>query len=186
MGPNAGSVRPPTWHDRPVPQDRWVQTYDLREDAEAVRLVQEASLHKPGFGFPPEPFLYGTPEWWSAIAEGTIESRLITGVIASVFWGSMGDWAEFTVQDANGDETTWTRKGDLTRYVEGQRVRLHCAKLDYKPDAPFPGVAEVVLGIWLEPSDARTPLYKGYRGSREPEPEDLRHTHSFPLDGPQP
>ncbi len=160
----------------------WEQVYDLRADSDYVRLVQDASLNKPGFGFPPEPYLFGTPAWWAAINDGIIRAGEVVGTISAVYWGSMGDWPEFKLLAHDGIETTWTRRGDVTRFVEGLEAKVRYATLQPKEHPAFPegGPRNVVLGIWVEPSDERTPLYKGYRGSAEPDEQMVRGTHSFP------
>jgi hypothetical protein len=157
--------------------------YDMRADIDRVRDVQEASLHRPGYGFPPVPYLFGSDPWWAAIHTGAIERRSFEGVISAVYWGSMGDWPEFRVRAADGSERRWTREGDVTRYVEGLRARVDFVTLDRKPDHPaveLGPTSDVVIAIWLEQSDQRTPYYKGYRGSRDPDPDVVRGVHSFP------
>jgi hypothetical protein len=78
--------------------DQWDLIYDLRADAERVRQVQDASLNRPGYGFPTTPYLFGSAEWWSAIDSGAIERRRVDGIISAVYWGSIGDWPEFRLR----------------------------------------------------------------------------------------
>jgi hypothetical protein len=163
--------------------DDWDLVYDLRTDADRIRSIQAASVNRAGYGYPTQPYHFGSREWWAAIESGTIERHAIDGVVAAVYWGSMGDWPEFRVRAADGSERTWTREGDVTRYVEGLRVRVEYVTLDRKPDAPAPQLgptSDVVIAVWLERSEERTPYYKGYRGSREPDPDLVRGVHSFP------
>ena len=145
----------------------WDLLYDLAQDTKRVQAIQEASLTRPGFGFPPTPFLFGTAAWWTAIDLGDIASTVAEGAITHVFWGSMGDWPEFKTRLADGTESTWTREGDAARYVEGLRARVSYAVLTRKDDAQIGAGehTELALRIWVERSAQRTPLDKGYRGS---------------------
>jgi hypothetical protein len=138
----------------------WHLAYDLARDEGRIRAVQQASLTKPGFGFPVEPALFGSPEWWDLVERRRFPATTVEGSISRVFWASMGDWPEFTLTSADGSETNWTREGDLRRYVEGLRARVRYVELERKPDAAFTpteGVRKVVLGIWIEQSDRRSP-----------------------------
>jgi hypothetical protein len=162
--------------------DRWDLSYDLRQDLAYVRQVQDASSTRPGYGFPTTPYLFGSDAWWAAVDAGAIERRSVDGVITAVYWGSMGDWPEFRMSTPEGYERTWTRQGDLTRYVEGLRVRVDYVTLDRKPDAAVPelgATSDVVIAISIETSLERTPLYEGYRGSRQPDDSIARGVHTF-------
>ena len=44
----------------------------------------------------------------------------------------MADWPEFELKDAAGALTTWTRKGDPRRYVEGLAARVEFAEHPWK------------------------------------------------------
>lgn len=142
---------------------QWTLVYDLAADAEHVRDVQEASLHRPGYGFPPEPVLFGSPEWWREIETGRIPTRWVEGVIADVYWASMADWPEFRMRSADGAETTWTRMGDVRRYVEGLHVKVSYVELERKKDArtdvlsTLGPTSEVKLQMWVEESVLRSP-----------------------------
>jgi hypothetical protein len=37
----------------------WVTVYDLRDNREYVETVQDATLHRPGYGLDPNPALFG-------------------------------------------------------------------------------------------------------------------------------
>lgn len=137
----------------------WHLVYDLARDAEQVKRIQHASLTKPGFGFPVEPALFGSSEWWRLIDRGVLHATEQEGVIRRVYWGSMGDWPEFAVATADGTEATWTREGDVRRYVEGMRARVRFLELRGKPDAPIEPdrLRKVTLQIWVEESNRRSP-----------------------------
>lgn len=139
----------------------WTLVYDLAADKEHVRHVQDASLHRPGFGFPPEPFLFGSPEWWREVETERIPRHWAEGVITDVYWASMADYPEFRMRSAAGAETTWTRKGDVRRYVEGLRVKVSFVELEWNKDGeglPALGPStEVELQMWVEESPLRSP-----------------------------
>ena len=109
--------------------------YDLRLDEKYVRDVQNATLNRPGYGLDPDPALFGTVEWWQALEDGQIPSKTQEGVIAEVRWASMGDWPVWRFAADDGSETTWTREGDHTRYVEGLRARIRVATVRWKSDS---------------------------------------------------
>ena len=142
---------------------QWTHVYDLAADTEHVRDVQEASLHRPGYGFPPKPVLFGSPEWWREIETGRIPTRLVEGVIEDVYWASMADWPEFRLHSSDGAETTWTRMGDVRRYVKGLHAKASYVELERKKDADKDVVSmlgptsQVVLHMWVEESVLRSP-----------------------------
>jgi hypothetical protein len=141
----------------------WTLVYDLAVDVEHVRQVQDASLHRPGFGFPPEPFLFGSPEWWQQIESGAIPTKWVEGLITDVYWASMADWPEFRMRSEDGTETTWTRMGDARRYVEGLHAKISYVELEWKKDAAedvlltLGPTAKVELKMWVEESPLRSP-----------------------------
>lgn len=139
----------------------WHLVYDLARDDERTRRIQEASLTRPGYGFPIKPALLGSPEWWGLIEQGVLPEVSVEGSIERVYWatGSMGDWAEVTLRHDDAADP-WTRECDVRRYVEGLGARVHYVELEAKPDAPFAAldpVSKVVLRIWIEASTHWSP-----------------------------
>lgn len=122
--------------------------------------MQEASLYRSDVGLEPDPYLVGSSEWWTAIDSGEIPRVIVTGTIARVWWGSMGDWPMFSIEQSGGDVADWTREGDYTRYVEGLAVRLTYVTQQFKDAVPTatPGDAHtrLVLAVELELSDERS------------------------------
>lgn len=138
-----------------------VTVYDLRDDSETARLVQEATLNRPGFGLQPIPALFASPEWWSALGSPELPLLQVAGTISNVFWGSMGDWPEFRLRGPDGQESTWTRMGDATRYVEGLRAEVHYVIQRFKEDSfaaqrGEPLEHKVVVAVLVEDSDLRS------------------------------
>lgn len=60
--------------------------YDSRADPRKV----EAATH-----IAPVPAVFGSAKWWSALGTSALPLHRIEGQVASVYWGSMGDWPEF-------------------------------------------------------------------------------------------
>jgi hypothetical protein len=149
-----------------------VKVYDLRDDSKYVRQVQEATLTRAGFGLQPIPALFGSPEWWSALDSAALPLHRVTGTISNVYWGSMGDWPEFKLRNDDGAETTWTRQGDHTRYVEGLRGEAHYVMQLFKED--FHSAQQgrslehpVVVAVFVEESDLRSaPIGPGPGGGQ--------------------
>jgi hypothetical protein len=75
---------------------QWFTVYDLRSDTDRIDRVQHATLTTSEFGLKPEPALFGSEACWHAIDDGTLPVVRLEGRIANVYWGSMGDWPEFT------------------------------------------------------------------------------------------
>lgn len=139
----------------------WASVYDLHDDSTKVAAVQEATLHRAGYGLEPEPALIGTTEWWEAIEEGRVRSHVVEGVVSAVRWGSMGDWPVWRLRTEDGSESEWTREGDYTRYVEGLAARVTYAIVNFKPDAPTvqmgrPREHNFVIKIELQASELRS------------------------------
>ena len=103
----------------------WMVAYDLAKDEDTIRGVQRATLTTKDFGLVPEIALFGTPEWFGAVADGRIPTHRVTGTIARVYFGSMGDWPEFEIAaNQEGAKTKWTRFGNQELYRVGAEVIL--------------------------------------------------------------
>lgn len=131
-----------------------VTVYQLADDLDRVQAVQRATTASDDYGIAPDPALFGSPEWWAAIADGTLPSRRRAGAVSRVFWGSMGDWPEFALTEPTGEVTEWTRMGDPTLYVEGIQALVVTVKQSGRTkDAQ---AHEVILEVQLEQSDSRS------------------------------
>lgn len=137
----------------------WVTVYDFASDQQKIRAMQDATLGPTDFGVSAKPALVGTREWWRAIEEGQLPRHVLEGSVCKVYWGSMGDWPEFELVAADGTQSRWTREGDITRYVEGLRVRLTYTCHPWKKPKPSDGLgneSHIVLRVDLESSDRRS------------------------------
>ncbi len=137
----------------------WVTVYDFALDEKRIQAMQDATLGRREFGVSAKPALVGTPDWWRAVEDGRLPRTEIEGTIARVYWGSMADWPEFEIVAADGSRSRWTREGDVSRYVEGLRVRLAYTRQAWKKPKPSTGLgteSKIVLRIDLELSDRRS------------------------------
>jgi hypothetical protein len=112
----------------------WEIIDDLAEDLDRIERIQRRTLTTED-GLVADPAPLGTPEWWSAIEGGQLRTEWFEGPISKVYWGSMNDWPEFAV-DAQGDASTWTREGDITRYVGGLTSSSPLSSCDTKDRSP--------------------------------------------------
>jgi hypothetical protein len=138
-----------------------VGVYDLRKDKRRIADIQHASLHRPGFGLKPEPALFGSRKWWRAVGTKRLPVVTVTGTITRVYWASKGDWPEYTVVSADGVTTTWTREGDISRYVEGLGVVIRYVVQRHKNrvQAVVSGLdpeTKVVVEVKIEDSELRS------------------------------
>lgn len=135
-----------------------IRVYELSLDIDRVRQMQEASLTRRDVGLAPAP-LIGSPEWWHAVETGARPTQVLAGEITRVYWGSMADWPEFAII-ANGEETSWTREGEIRRYVDGLHAQLAYVEHPLKEAAREAGwltgpMSKVVLSIDVEESSRR-------------------------------
>ena len=139
----------------------WVSVYDIRQDLRRVQAIQEATLTRPDAGLVPEPALFGTDEWWAAVADGRVETQTVDGVVADVRWESMGDYPGWTFRAVDGDGSDWTREGDYTRYVVGLAAQITYAVVSWKPDSSLVRMGEsprhkMLICVDLQVSDRRS------------------------------
>jgi hypothetical protein len=137
---------------------RFVRTYSLEQDHTRIEAMQKASLGATNFGLSPVPALAGTPEWWRATQDGSLARGVVSGTISRAYWGSMGDWPMCEVTANDGSKSTWTREGDIARYVEGLQVQFTFVLHPWKvPDQYGLGAAsKIVLMVDIEDSDRRS------------------------------
>jgi hypothetical protein len=154
-----------------------VRVYDLRDDRQRVELMQAASLNRPDLGLAIEPALVGSEKWWAMVEDHSLPETVTDGVITRVYWASMGDWPEFELEETNGGRSSWTREGDISRYVDGLGVRLGFVRHPWKKqnvDRMSGTHRSLVTFIEVEESsrrsDPRAPGPGGI-GLRLPEPQ---------------
>ena len=86
-----------------------ITIYRLQLDKSYITEVQEATESTEKFGIEPTHGIFGSPEWWQHIREGTLPVHHLKGTVSSVHMGSMNDWPEFTLRNEDGEEFTWSR-----------------------------------------------------------------------------
>jgi hypothetical protein len=135
----------------------WDLIYELRDDEEHVRQLQEASAN--GHVFATVPYLFGTKQWWAAITSGSAERRTVEGTITEVKPTRLPDRPEFRMLTEDGTELVGVRHGDPTRYVDGLRIRFDYVTLQRAPGSPpeLGMTADLVIAVWIEHSHKRTP-----------------------------
>ena len=139
----------------------WVRVYDLREDLNRVRAMQDASLHRPDMGLLPDPHLVGTPAWWSAIKKGRPTAVTVEGTITRIWWGQDGCLAGVRAQLGRRRKVRMDSRGDYTRYVVGLRARAAYVVQRFKEGVQLARQGDpttrLVLAIDIEHSDQRSP-----------------------------
>jgi hypothetical protein len=140
------------------PPEDWMIVYDLSADASRLRAMQETSLAaRTDAGLDPNP-LVGSSEWTAEIHNGRPPIHTVTGMIGRVYWGSMADYAEFTIVTSDQEESNWAREGDSRLYVPGIAVELFYVEHAWKKDLRhrLSDHCKIKLAIWLERSPHRS------------------------------
>ena len=106
----------------------FLTVYDLQDDHQRIRWMQEATMTTREFGLEPTYGLFGSPDWWLNIEQGNLPIHRHSGTIASIYNVGEGDHPEFSMVDDTGVETTWKREvnhsDDDDLYVIGRRVEI--------------------------------------------------------------
>jgi hypothetical protein len=83
--------------------------YRLQSDRREIREIQEATRATDRWGIEPTHGLFGSPEWWQHIRDGSLAVYHIKGKISRVYMGSMNDWPEFAMLSDTGEDSKWSR-----------------------------------------------------------------------------
>jgi hypothetical protein len=136
----------------------WHVAYDLSDDRERLDAMRVASRDRtrPDIGLSPKPYLVGSRRFWRALSRGRLARQIVEGVVTSVYWGSMGDYPMFEVEDHAGRRSTWAREGDPFRYAEGLNVRIEAVDMPRKGDLGSGSPNTLVLRILIEDSRLRS------------------------------
>ena len=102
--------------------------YDLHDDHQRIRWMQEATMTTRDFGLVPTHGLFGSAGWWRNIETGNLPSFRQAGLITVVYDIGEGDHPEFSMVDESGIESNWKREvnqaEDDDLYIVGRRVEL--------------------------------------------------------------
>jgi hypothetical protein len=149
-----------------------IRVYDFRDQHEKIAAMQRTSLTGDD-GLEPQP-LVASDDWWKQIAAGAMPAVRLDGTITRVYWASMADWPEFEIRDAGGEISSWTRWGDVRRFVEGLSVSVEYVEHPWKPSSVGLGThSRIVLAQSVEQSLVRAaaiapgPGGVGYEFARE-------------------
>jgi hypothetical protein len=117
--------------------------YRLQLDKEYINQVQRATLTTDKFGLEPTHGLFGSPEWWQHVHDGTLPIHHLKGKISSVHMGSMNDWPEFTLRTETGEELTWSRYANCpdfgSLYTVGRPIEIDYVVQRYRASSLGPG-----------------------------------------------
>lgn len=137
----------------------WVSLYELADDVARVQQMQKIALDESTeMGLSVRPALVGSADWWRQVDAGELPSQTIRGRVSRVFWTGHGDYPEFEITTDSGEKSSWTREGDISRYVEGLAVELSYVLHPWK----VPGLhglgdsSRLVVNIRIQSSDQRS------------------------------
>ena len=106
----------------------FLTVYDLQEDHQRIRWMQEATMTTRDFGLEPTHGLFGSADWWQHIAQGRLATHYLSGIITNIYNVGDGDYPEFSMVERSGIETTWKREvnraEDDDLYVIGRMIEL--------------------------------------------------------------
>lgn len=111
--------------------------YDLRQDEQLLRDIEEASLHTDR-GLKLTHGVVGSEQWWKAIETGEIPMYRITGTIVEISRGPMGDWPVIHVRsDSDGNISSWSTGTLLPESFLGRPIVIEYVEQEAKKP-PFP------------------------------------------------
>ncbi|CAH0535336.1 hypothetical protein VST7929_02933 [Vibrio stylophorae] len=137
------------------------KVYDLKNQDEYIKQVQEATLNTSNFGMQNTHGLFGSSEWWSNIESGQLECIEERGVIKDLYMGSMGDWP-IVVVDNNGVLNEWTREAETdyqySLYEKGKTIIVKYVIQLFKETSEIKKISDsledkVILEMWVEQSN---------------------------------
>jgi hypothetical protein len=108
--------------------------YNLRADKDYIARVQEATTTTEDYGIEPTHGLFGSPEWWQHIREGTLRVHRLRGTIARLF----GDfYPGFVIRSDTGEESRWGRDVDdaafTSLYTVGRPIEVDYVIQRHRP-----------------------------------------------------
>jgi hypothetical protein len=138
-------------------RSEWIKVYDLRDAVDYVARIQEVTRTTKDFGLEPEPYLFGSDEWWRAVERGEIPIHRVKGIIETPRWGSMGDWPMVRIRHDDGNVSEWTREGDVAQYSRGRPIKLEYVLQRHRKESTFSLDSEkkVLLRVWVAAGDWR-------------------------------
>ena len=126
--------------------------YRLQSDRREIRQVQEATQSTNGYGLELTHGIFGSPEWWQHIRDGTLPVHHIRGKISRVYMGSMNDWPEFAVLSDIGEESAWSRYANEPEFAAFYTVGRP-VEIDYviqRSRGPLPDSHQIPIEIRVD------------------------------------
>lgn len=122
--------------------------YDLRQDAELLAQIAEASLSSGGFGLAFEHGIVGSSDWWAAVWAGHVQLSKFVGRIRRVDGGPMGDSAIVRIE-GDGETKSWVPWEGFHRDLLGALIEVSYVRVRPK-HPPRPGfLVELIVQVRL-------------------------------------
>jgi hypothetical protein len=141
--------------------------YDLRQDHQRIRWVQEATRITKELGLEPTHGLFGSAEWWRNIESRRLPLIRANGTISDIYSVGETEHPEFTMVDNAGLERSWTREAnrieDDDLYVIGRRVEVDYVLQRRRLDLTDLGIDQTEKCVICVRLDA--PRSRAYRSS---------------------
>jgi hypothetical protein len=106
----------------------FLTVYDLHDDHQRIRWMQEATMTTRDFGLEPTHGLFGSADWWLNIERGNLLAHRYSGTITNIYDLGEGDHPQFSMVDDIGVETIWKREVNYTEdddlYAVGRRAEI--------------------------------------------------------------
>jgi hypothetical protein len=137
--------------------------YRLQSDQDYIVDVQRATQTTEKFGIEPTHGVFGSPEWWQHIRDGTLPVHHLKGTISSVHMGSMNDWPEFTLRAENNEEFTWSRYANCPEFAElyivGRPIEVDYVIQRHRATSLGPGTQlRIPIEIRVDEGSGRGPI----------------------------
>lgn len=127
--------------------DDWITIYDLKQDKRHIKLVQDASLHRPDAGLVSKPALFGSRAWWNHVGTDSLPVHTLRGIVTRVYMGGHNDYPEFEMDDGVA-KTRWGRLGEDSAYTPGRPIRIRYVEMKFKKGIPrLSNVSKCVLTV---------------------------------------
>ena len=105
-----------------------IVVYRLKDDVKHIADVQKAILTTEDYGIKITHGLFGSPEWWKNIDNGTLPLQTLKGKITRVYMSGHNDYPEFEIVTEDGHKESFTREAETevldAEYQPGREVEI--------------------------------------------------------------